>query len=39
MASGAYDFARRAYFERLGATGFAFGRCRPADVMNRRQIG
>ncbi len=30
MAPGAYDFARRAYFERLGATGFAFGRCRPA---------
>lgn len=32
MAPGAYDFARRAYFERLGATGFAFGRCRPADL-------
>jgi competence protein ComEC len=31
MAPSAYDFARRAYFERLGATGFAFGRCRPAD--------
>jgi len=31
MAPGAYDFARRAYFERLGATGFAFGRCRPED--------
>ncbi len=31
MAPGAYDFARRAYFERLGATGFAYGRCRPAD--------
>ncbi len=30
MAPGAYDFARRAYFERLGATGFAYGRCRPA---------
>ncbi|GAM99384.1 DNA internalization-related competence protein ComEC/Rec2 [alpha proteobacterium U9-1i] len=30
MAPGAYDFARRAYFERLGATGFGFGRCRPA---------
>jgi competence protein ComEC len=28
MAPGAYDFARRAYFERLGATGFAYGRCR-----------
>jgi competence protein ComEC len=31
MAPGAYDFARRAYFERLGATGFAYGRCRPVD--------
>lgn len=31
MAPGAYDFARRAYFERLGATGYAYGRCRPAD--------
>jgi competence protein ComEC len=31
MAPGAYDFARRAFFERLGATGFAFGRCRPAN--------
>jgi len=29
MAPGAYDFARRAYFERMGATGYAFGRCRP----------
>lgn len=29
MARGAYDFARRAYFERLGASGFALGRCRP----------
>jgi competence protein ComEC len=31
MAPGAYDFARRAFFERLGATGFAFGRCRPEN--------
>ncbi len=31
MAPGAYDFARRSYFERLGATGFAYGRCRPAE--------
>ncbi len=31
MAPGAYDFSRRAYFERLGATGFSFGRCRPAN--------
>lgn len=29
MAPGAYDFARRAYFDRLGATGFGYGRCRP----------
>lgn len=32
LAPGGYDFARRAYFERLGATGFAFGRCRPLDL-------
>lgn len=32
MAPGAYDFARRAYFERLGATGFAYGRCRPTPL-------
>ncbi|HYD87501.1 MAG TPA: ComEC/Rec2 family competence protein [Vitreimonas sp.] len=32
MSPGGYDFARRAYFERLGATGFAFGRCRPAAL-------
>jgi competence protein ComEC len=32
MTPGAYDFARRAYFERLGATGFAYGRCRPAAL-------
>lgn len=32
MAPGAYDFARRAFFERLGATGFAYGRCRPLDL-------
>ncbi len=31
LAPGGYDFARRAYFEQLGATGFAYGRCRPAD--------
>jgi competence protein ComEC len=29
MAPGAYDFARRTYFERLGATGYGVGRCRP----------
>lgn len=29
MAPGSYDFARRAYFDRLGATGFGYGRCRP----------
>jgi competence protein ComEC len=32
MAPGAYDFARRAFFERLGATGYAYGRCRPAAL-------
>src|SRR5262249_54539403 len=30
LAPHAYDFARRAYFDELDATGFAFGRCRPA---------
>jgi competence protein ComEC len=29
VAPGAYDFARRAYFEGLAATGFALGPCRP----------
>jgi competence protein ComEC len=44
MAPGAYDFARRAYFERLGATGFAYGRCRPAafepppDWLDRERL-
>lgn len=32
MAPGGYDFARRAFFERLNATGFAYGRCRPIDL-------
>jgi competence protein ComEC len=32
LAPGGYDFARRAYFERLGATGYAYGRCRPLDI-------
>ncbi|MGE0742246.1 MAG: ComEC/Rec2 family competence protein [Hyphomonadaceae bacterium] len=32
MAPGGYDFARRTYFERLGATGYAVGRCRPIDL-------
>lgn len=32
LAPRAYDFARRAYFEQLGATGFALGRCRPEDL-------
>lgn len=30
-APGAFDFARRAYFERLGAVGFAIGAVRQAD--------
>ncbi|MBI1185944.1 MAG: DUF4131 domain-containing protein [Alphaproteobacteria bacterium] len=29
MAPGFFDFARRAYFEKLGATGFTLGGCRP----------
>lgn len=32
LAPGGYDFARRAYFERLGATGYAYGRCRPVEL-------
>ena len=44
LAPGAYDFARRAWFERLGATGFSFGRCRPAafappaDWLDRQRL-
>jgi competence protein ComEC len=44
LAPGAYDFARRAWFERLGATGFGFGRCRPAafappdDWLDRHRL-
>lgn len=30
LAPGAYDFARRAYFQKLGGVGFIWGRCRPA---------
>lgn len=29
MAPRGYDFARRAYFQQIGASGFALGRCRP----------
>lgn len=29
MAPRAFDFARRAYFQQIGATGIALGRCRP----------
>lgn len=32
LAPGGYDFARRAYFEQLGATGFALGSCRPIEA-------
>jgi competence protein ComEC len=32
MAPGAYDFARRSYFEKLGATGYAYGPCRPISL-------
>jgi competence protein ComEC len=44
MAPSAYDFARRAWFERLSATGYAFGRCRPAafapppDALDRFRL-
>jgi competence protein ComEC len=29
---GGYDFARTAYYERIGAVGFAYGAARPADL-------
>ena len=44
MAPGAYDFSRRAFFEQLGASGFAYGRCRPIDTplplnwLDRQQL-
>lgn len=44
LAPGSYDFARRAWFERLGATGFGLGRCRPAafepppDWLDRQRL-
>lgn len=44
MAPGAYDFARRAFFQRLGAAGFSYGRCRaeafgaPPSLYDRVQL-
>ncbi len=32
MAPHGYDFARRAFFQRTGATAIALGRCRPTDA-------
>ncbi|HWA00833.1 MAG TPA: ComEC/Rec2 family competence protein [Caulobacterales bacterium] len=32
LAPGGYDFARRAFFERLGASGYSYGRCRPIEL-------
>ena len=29
---GGYDFARAAYFQQIGAVGFAYGAARPADI-------
>jgi competence protein ComEC len=29
---GGYDFARAAYYDRIGAVGFAYGAARPADI-------
>jgi competence protein ComEC len=34
LAPGSYDFARRAYFEKLGGSGFALGRCRPIAMAS-----
>ncbi|MGE3928542.1 MAG: ComEC/Rec2 family competence protein [Hyphomonadaceae bacterium] len=38
LSPGGYDFARRAYFEQLGATGFAYGRCRPITLPPPRDF-
>lgn len=44
MAPHGYDAARRAYFERVGGTGFTLGRCRPiapptlSDPMARLEV-
>ncbi|HVY84841.1 MAG TPA: ComEC/Rec2 family competence protein [Caulobacterales bacterium] len=32
LAPGGYDFARRAFFDRLGASGYSYGRCRPIEL-------
>ncbi len=32
MAPRGFDFARRAYFQKIGATGVALGRCRPTNA-------
>jgi len=39
LVPGAYDFARRAYFQELGAVGFIWGRCRPAAFGAPAAIG
>lgn len=38
VAPGAFDFARRAYFQRLGAVGFAYGRARVTRVAGASGI-
>ena len=38
VAPGAFDFARRAYFQRIGAVGFAYGRARAVPVTDASGI-
>jgi competence protein ComEC len=38
-APGAFDFARQAYFERLGAVGFALSPAEPLPVAAREGVG
>lgn len=37
-APGAFDFARRSYFDRLGAVGFAVGKARRIDALREQTI-
>ena len=38
VAPGAFDFARRAYFQRIGAVGFAYGRARAVPITDASGI-
>lgn len=39
MAPRGFDFARRAYFQQIGATGVALGRCRPTNAAPPSSLG